>query len=79
MYALRAAVLSGSRYAEGGAVGAAAGAGLLSAESRGRMEVGLEPGLVEKRVDRHLSTMDGFKVVVDQIGRHAKKVKGAMG
>lgn len=78
LYALRASVM-GRRYAEGGAVGAAAGAGLLSSEARGRMEVGLEPGLVEKRVDRHLSTMDGFKVVVDQIGRHAKKVKGAMG
>lgn len=78
MYALRAAVLSGSRYAEGGAVGAAAGAGLLSAESRGRMEVGLEPGLVERRIDQHLSG-PGFKVVVEQIGRHQKKVKGAMG
>lgn len=78
MYALRAAVLSGSRYAEGGAVGDAAGAALAaSGESSALLHVGLDLGLVAELVDEHISG-PGMKTIIKGTSRHAKGMKAAL-
>lgn len=63
-------------YAEGGLVGAAGPAALpVTLDSRSRMEIGLDEGLILRALD----TPEGAKVVVKHLSRHSKSANRALG
>jgi hypothetical protein len=63
-------------YADGGLVGAAGPAALpVTLDSRSRMEIGLDEGLILRALD----SPEGAKVVVKHLSRHSKSANRALG
>jgi len=76
IYSLRAAIRSGARFAEGGAVGDVAGVALMNGSSNASLEVGLQEGLVARIVDEHLSG-PGMKTIINTIPKVKKAFTNA--
>lgn len=67
-------------YADGGLVGAAAGSALeSSARVDGQIMVGLEDGLVERRVSKFIDSTDGVRLLTKAAGRAPKALNSTLG
>lgn len=67
------------RFADGGIVGGEGAAAIQSASVDGAVTVGLEDGLVERRVEQFLDSSRGSRVLVKTAGRVPKGFRQALG